>query len=282
MDILKENKSIRMLKFSSAGMHGDGGGGGLVSRAGAGNSNARVLHYILEYNKNIEHLDLSNTGLGNDGIIEIAEGIRKNNTLESLNLSYNNFGEKGTETLRQALLENNSIKHLDLSYNGLGFRSINNLVCMCKAKRTPMTVVTNGNYVFEEILNGVSHGVCFLVSIVGSCLLINEAANEQKYSLYHFWSCVLYSFSLMFLFLSSCLFHSFFMLPQASRILQILDHVGISFLIAGSYTPLLLISSHHHITARFVVVFEWLAALFGTVVASKYYWSLSITHLYLF
>lgn len=202
------------------GMYSDGGNG-ISSRAGAGNSNARVLHYILEYNKTIESLDLSNTGLGNDGIIEIAQGIRKNTTLESLNLSYNNFSAKGTETLREALLENNSIKHLDLSYNGLGFRSINNLVCMCKAKRSPMTVVTNGNYVFEEILNGVSHGVCFLVSIVGSCLLINEAADEEKYSLYHFWSCVLYSFSLMFLFLSSCLFHSFFMLPQGISVMLI-------------------------------------------------------------
>lgn len=56
----------------------------------------------------------------------------------------------------------------------------------------------------------------------------------------------------------------------ASRILQILDHVGISFLIAGSYTPLLLISSHHQMTARFIVIFEWLAALFGTIIASKW------------
>jgi predicted membrane channel-forming protein YqfA (hemolysin III family) len=40
-------------------------------------------------------------------------------------------------------------------------------------------------------------------------------AAETSYTDYHFWACVLYSFSLMFLFLSSTLFHSFFMLPQS-------------------------------------------------------------------
>jgi channel protein (hemolysin III family) len=39
----------------------------------------------------------------------------------------------------------------------------------------------------------------------------------------------------MILFLSSSLFHSFFMLPSAMKILQILDHVGIYLVIAGIY-----------------------------------------------
>ena len=41
-------------------------------------------------------------------------------------------------------------------------------------------------------------------------------AAEVSYTDYHFWACVLYSFSLMFLFLSSTLFHSFFMMPQST------------------------------------------------------------------
>ena len=183
--------------------------------SGNGNSNARVLRYILEVNKNIEDLNLSSMGLDDEGIMEIAAGIKVNDSIKAINLSYNNFGEIGTEKLKLALIENQSIRKLDLSYNGLGFQSINNLICACNGK-TNLNILTGGNYVFEEILNSVSHGVCFLVSIIGSCLLITEVANEKVYSPYHFWSCVLYSFCLMFLFLSSCLFHSFFMIPKGT------------------------------------------------------------------
>ena len=48
-------------------------------------------------------------------------------------------------------------------------------------------------------------------------------------------------------FLSPHLQFSFSMTPFiASRILQVLDHVGIYLLIAGTYTPFLLIGLHHH------------------------------------
>jgi len=85
-----------------------------------------------------------------------------------------------------------------------------------------MTVKTDGNFVFEEILNSVSHGVAFLASIVGTIVLLRDVADDKKFTDYHFWACFIYSFSLMFLFISSCLYHSFFMLPTPSRILQIL------------------------------------------------------------
>eukprot|EP01034_Spumella_vulgaris_P024261 gene24261-30581_t len=79
-------------------------------------------------------------------------------------------------------------------------------------------VDTAGNFVFEEILNAVSHGIGFLGAVIGANLLISEAADVYRTD-YHFWACVLYSFSLLFLFLSSCLFHSFFMLPSKARFL---------------------------------------------------------------
>ena len=38
-------------------------------------------------------------------------------------------------------------------------------------------------------------------------------------------------------------------------------------MIAGSYTPLLLISTRHHMIGRFLAVAEWCAALFGACFA---------------
>lgn len=180
--------------------------------AGNGNSNARALSSILQTNTSIRQLNLSNTGLDDDGIREICEGIRGNQSITELDLSGNHFGEQGASYLSEALAANNSLRRLDLSRNALGFRSINSLLCACGPKQ--LLVDTAGNFVFEEILNAVSHGLAFIGAVVGGNLLMSDAAETFRTD-YHFWACALYSFSLIFLFLSSCLFHSFFMLPSS-------------------------------------------------------------------
>ena len=260
LDILDENTTIKKLNLASAGMHD-----ARYRSKGNGNSNARVVNSILNKNTSIEEVDLSYTGLDDDGIGELTSFLQSNKNVTSLNLSNNFFGELGAERLRSALLKNSSIKKLDVSRNALGFQSINAIVCSCATRG--MSVVTNGNFVFEEILNSLSHGLAFLVSVVGANLLISRAADETSYTDYHFWACVLYSFSLMFLFLSSCLFHSFFMMPQTSRVLQVLDHVGIYMLIAGSYTPFLLIGLHEYNSARILCAGQWIAAFLGSIFA---------------
>lgn len=212
MGVLDKNTHVLKANFSYAGMKDP-----RFRFSGNGNSNARVLRYILTKNKCIQELNLSNTGLDDDGVNEICEGIKKNNTLHSLNLSSNHFGEIGAEKLRLALEQNNSIKQIDLSQNALGFRSINSIVCSCGPKH--IVIQTHGNFVFEEILNSVSHGIAFLASVVGANLLLTSAAESKNYTDYHFWACILYSCALMFLFLSSCLFHSFFMMPSSKLVI---------------------------------------------------------------
>lgn len=59
-------------------------------------------------------------------------------------------------------------------------------------------------------------------------------------------------------------------LSLASRILQVLDHVGIYMLIAGSYTPFCLIALHHHTSARVLLSLEWIAAVLGSTFCSKF------------
>lgn len=180
--------------------------------SGNGNSNARVISHVLQRNKWIEELDLSNNGLDDDGIREIAAGIAKNEGVKHLNLSSNHFGEVGAMYLSQAIRQNSVLRRLDLSRNALGFRSISILRTCCEPK--DIEIDTFGNYVFEEILNSVTHGIAFLGSVIGANVLISDTMEVHKTD-YHFWACVLYSFALMFLFLSSCLFHSFFMLPTS-------------------------------------------------------------------
>lgn len=208
MKLLAKNDHITKVDFQYASMYDS-----RYRASGNGNSNARVLNFILKENKIIQELNLSGTGLDDDGMVEICEGMQHNRTITNLNLSGNHFGELGAERLRKALENNVNLKYLDMSRNALGFHSIEALVCSCAPRN--IIIKTNGNFVLEEILNSVSHGVAFLFAVIGANLLIIEAADDIKYSAYHFWPCVLYSFSLLFLFLSSCLYHSFFMLPDS-------------------------------------------------------------------
>jgi channel protein (hemolysin III family) len=53
------------------------------------------------------------------------------------------------------------------------------------------------------------------------------------------------------------------------RILQILDHVGIYLVIAGTYTPFLMGTLHKYTSASVLLIFEWIAAFLGGTFASK-------------
>lgn len=58
---------------------------------GNGNSNARILHQVLSRNKSIQVVDISYTGLDDDGVKELCEGLKKNNTVTYLNMARNHF-----------------------------------------------------------------------------------------------------------------------------------------------------------------------------------------------
>ncbi len=91
----------------------------------------------------------------------------------------------------------------------------------------------------EEIANAVTHGLGALLSISGLVvLLVLSAADPDPFRTV---SAVVYSASLCLLFLISTLYHSP-LPPRMKKLLQILDHCAIYLLIAGTYTPFLLIS----------------------------------------
>ena len=91
----------------------------------------------------------------------------------------------------------------------------------------------------EEIANSVSHGVAALLSLMALPVLIIGAV--QQGGALNIVSSSIFGVSLVLLYLASTLCHS---LPQgrAKRVFEILDHCAIYLLIAGTYTPFLLVS----------------------------------------
>lgn len=126
-----------------------------------------------------------------------------------------------------------------------------------------MSAVDNDGYgADEERANALSHGLGLLLSFVGLVLLLIKATSAQADALTYI-SMSLYGGSMIALFLASTLYHSV-ATPKAKRWLKTFDHCAIYLLIAGSYTPFLLVSLRTPLAIGLMVVI-WLLALLGII-----------------
>lgn len=91
----------------------------------------------------------------------------------------------------------------------------------------------------EEIANSITHGLGLLLSIAGLCVLVALAALRGTAS--HVVACGIYGSTLVLLYLSSTLYHAI-RAPRAKDVFRVIDHAAIYLLIAGTYTPFLLIT----------------------------------------
>ena len=91
----------------------------------------------------------------------------------------------------------------------------------------------------NEIANSVTHGIGALLAVAGLVLLVVFAAAYGN--VWHVVSFSIYGSTLVLLYLASTLYHSA-QNPKIKQTLRIIDHAAIYLLIAGTYTPFLLVS----------------------------------------
>lgn len=91
----------------------------------------------------------------------------------------------------------------------------------------------------EEVANSVTHGLGAGLAAAGVAVLITLAA--RRGTAWHVVGCSVFGASLVLLYLASTLYHAI-PAPRARRVLRALDHAGILFLIAGTYTPFTLVT----------------------------------------
>ena len=114
---------------------------------------------------------------------------------------------------------------------------------------------------FEKKLNYQTHGIGFLLSLIGTFFLVNKSLinpSDEK-----FFSSIIYGFSLIFMFGSSTIYH-YYIDTKYSNVLQKLDHVSIYFLIAGSYTPPIVIYLNTEVGENILLII-WFMAIIGTL-----------------
>jgi hemolysin III len=118
----------------------------------------------------------------------------------------------------------------------------------------------------EEIVNSITHGVGALLSIVALILLISVA---KKYgTIWHVVSFSIFGSTLVLLYSFSTLYHSFTNV-RLKNLFARFDHISIFWLIAGTYTPILLTTIRGpRGWTLFAII--WGMALIGTIIRSIY------------
>lgn len=91
----------------------------------------------------------------------------------------------------------------------------------------------------EELANSLTHGFGLTLSIAGFVVLVVLAA--MRGSAWRIVSCAVYGVTLILLYTASTLYHSI-RSRRLRRILRVCDHSAIYLLIAGTYTPFLLVN----------------------------------------
>jgi hemolysin III len=241
----------------------------------------------------VKTLLLRGCRIGERGALAFVNRILVNelecNKLRIVDLSACRMGFRGTYAIEARLreLSERTIKHVIRSYSTLstlhdefnamvvdGSNSLDDNYTFTingtnEVEKVMMIVDLEGNLVYQEVMNCVTHGLGTILGTVGQLLLNRQIVGQPWY---YIVSCAIYSTSVITLYMSSTLFHSFFALRRVKFIFGVFDKCAIYLLIAGSYTPFLMIGLHHKQSISMkLLLFIWGCAISGIFVEMFYH-----------
>jgi hemolysin III len=112
---------------------------------------------------------------------------------------------------------------------------------------------------YGERLNSISHlvGAVFALIALGALLALGIQTGDAN-TIVGFTT---FGLTLVLLYTMSTLYHSF-QAPRLKRVFQVLDHISIYLLIAGTYTPFMLISVRSS-SGTMILALVWTLAVVG-------------------
>ena len=113
----------------------------------------------------------------------------------------------------------------------------------------------------EKKLNFITHGIGLVLSVIGLFYLVEKSILYPKS--FNLISSLVYGISLIVMYASSTIYH-YYIDSKYSRILQKIDHISIYLLIAGSYTPGLLLKLKYSLGLEILIII-WLLAFIGII-----------------
>jgi len=209
----------------------------------------------------IDSLDVSFQAIGPAGVSALVSALLEYPNLRSLRMHSCELGDDGARVVA-GLLQNAttlSMRNLETQNNFISFEMCTELTGLAAERGVDLNL--NGNRVFDEVMNAVSHGVGLALAIIGTVLLIVKVRDREMYVKR---SVGLYCSSLIAMYLCSTMFHALFATGHKTvYIFGIFDYSAIFLLIAGSYTPFFGILFHGERWAQVMLVVQWSAAVLG-------------------
>lgn len=115
---------------------------------------------------------------------------------------------------------------------------------------------------FREPVNGLSHLAAAVMALAGLVWLVIERTHAP--GLGSVWPVALFGCTMLLLFVSSTLYHSLHVSPQAIAHLRRVDHMMIYVFIAGTYTPICVLALGGKLGwGLFIAV--WVIAMAGVI-----------------
>lgn len=115
----------------------------------------------------------------------------------------------------------------------------------------------------EEYWNVITHGVGIILSLIGLVFLIVVARDHN--TSWGFVAAVVFGLSMVAVYLSSTIYHlAKFKNSSRLKLFRTIDHIAIFYLIAGTYTPFLILVLGDG-NGKFILTLIWSIAAFGTL-----------------
>lgn len=111
--------------------------------------------------------------------------------------------------------------------------------------------------------SAITHFVALILAILAVSPLLSKAAREPDNL--HVIALGIFITSMILLYAASTIYHSFDINEKVNRRLKKLDHMMISVLIAGSYTPVCLIALNNR-TGYLLCAAVWAVAILGIII----------------
>lgn len=128
----------------------------------------------------------------------------------------------------------------------------------------------------EEIANSISHGVGALFGIIALVLLLVKSDEPAKV-----WAAILFGLGMIVLYTMSTLYHAFKKDTTVKRVFKRFDHIGIYFLIGGTFAPVFIIVIDKPL-GWILLAAQWAIIITGTVLKAVIIHRFAIVHLFLY
>lgn len=216
---------------------------------------------FLTSNEQLTALDLSNSPLGDAGVLEVILALRNHDhPLRNLVVADVGLTSVGARNISADILSASRLKFLDVQNNRLeasGVAAVRNA-----AEKAGIEVELEGNLCVVEALNAATHGVGAVIAIAGAIFMTRRAVlrSVPKRVL---GSLVVFVISVFAMLTCSCAYHATHRRKQLNKRMRQADHCGVFLLIAGSYTPFCMAYALDTVAGKIVLISVWVLAIIG-------------------